>query len=131
MTDDVNHVSCHSILGFSLEKTIMMNKVQIVKTNIEIGVVVVLEVVPQPDAVHAGRAEAVVVGTEGGGVVVVVLVVPAGVGVGVARQRRAVPGGRVPKSRVDGGRSVIIRPLGRGDQGGSRQEEERNSQQHA
>ena len=93
----------------------MMNKVQIIKTNIEICVVVVLEVVPQPDAVHAGRAEAVVVGAEGGGVVVVVLVVPAGVGVGVARQRRAVPGaGRVPKSRVDGGRSVIIRPLGRG-----------------
>ena len=91
----------------------MMNKVQIIKTNIEICVVVVLEVVPQPDAVHAGRAEAVVVGAEGGGVVVVVLVVPAGVGVGVARQRRAVPR-RVPKSRVDGGRSVIIRPLGRG-----------------
>merc|ERR1719188_199311 len=94
----------------------------VVRGPIEICVVVVLEVVPQPDAVHAGRAEAVVVGAEGGGVVVVVLVVPAGVGVGVARQRRAVPG-RVPKSRVDRGRSVIIRPLGRGHEGGGRQKE--------
>ena len=62
------------------------------QTCIEISVVVVLEVVPHPNAVHAGGPEAVVVRAQGGGVVVVVLVVPSGVRVGVARHRRIVAG---------------------------------------